>query len=298
MPLPTFLIIGAAKAGTSSLYHYLQQHPEIFMSPLKEPRFFTFEDRAPRFSGPLTLMNSTSVTDLAAYRALFDGVRGEKAIGEASAIYLYYYETTPERIQRHVPDAKLIVMLRNPVERAYSSFVYLVAEGYETLDFERALEEEERRILDHWAPMFHYVRRGRYLAQVRRYLEVFGANQVGIFLYEDFARDPGDVVRDIFRFLGVQHTYTPDLSVRYNVSGIPRYRLLHAALRHLRRAKPFFPPAVSEPVSRIASTLRRRTLVAPPPMSTETRKRLRELYMPDVLGLQDLIGRDLSRWLE
>src|SRR5215218_4707583 len=123
MTMPNFLIIGAGKSGTTSLYHYLGQHPEVFMSPMKEPKFFCFEGERPNFRGPGDdeEINRKCVTTIDAYRALFDGVACEKAVGEASSMYLYYPKA-PERIDHHVAGVRLIAVLRNPVDRAYSSY--------------------------------------------------------------------------------------------------------------------------------------------------------------------------------
>ena len=130
MTMPNFLIIGAMRAGTTSLYHYLKQHPQVYMSPVKEPRFFALEGEKPDPGRPTDerLMNH-SITDIEAYRALFQAVSKETAIGEASPLYLYSPKA-PERIRHYIPDAKLIAVLRDPVERAYSHFLDIFMTGW------------------------------------------------------------------------------------------------------------------------------------------------------------------------
>ncbi len=123
MTMPNFLIVGAMKCGTTALYYYLEQHPQIFMSPVKEPNFFCFEGREGLDSG-------NSITDIAAYRGLFRGVSSERAIGEASHCYLYEPRAV-ERIKHYTPDARLIAILRSPIERAYSHFLHAVRNGTE-----------------------------------------------------------------------------------------------------------------------------------------------------------------------
>jgi hypothetical protein len=122
MTMPNFLIIGAAKSGTTSLHHYLKQHPQVYMSQIKEPSFFAFEGTKPAIPGPWKRWAAHNfITDIQAYRSLFQGVSDEVAIGEASTIYLVH-PTAPQRIRHYVPDAKLIAILRDPAERAYSNY--------------------------------------------------------------------------------------------------------------------------------------------------------------------------------
>ncbi len=304
--LPNFLIIGAQKAGTTALYHYLNQHPEIFMSPIKEPHFFAFEGEELDFRGPRDreVLSHFVVNDEGAYRALFEGVRGEKALGEASAMYLYS-EKAPARIKHHVPGTRLIAVLRDPVERAYSQFLHMRRDGREPLaDFAEALEVEEERVRSGWAPNWHYKRAGFYHRQLLRYHEAFGPGRIRVYLYEDLNADPTGVLKDVHKFLGVDGSFVPDVSRRYNVSGVPKSRRLHALHALLLRPnpvktalKPFFPKKVRRRlVEGSLNALRNRNLVKPP-FPEEVRRALIEEYREDVSKLQGLIGRDLSGWL-
>ncbi len=306
MTMPNFLVIGAQKAGTTALYHYLNQHPQIFMSPVKEPHFFAFEGKELDFRGPYDreVLGHMVVSDEGAYRALFDGAGGERAWGEASSMYLYLEEAV-ERIKRHTPEARLIAVLRNPVERAYSSFLHMVRDGREPIpDFGKALEAEEERIKGNWSPIWHYRRMGFYYEQLVRYYEAFGLEQVKVRLYEDLDSDPLGVLRDIHGFLGVDPAFVPDVSARYNVSGVPKSKRLHALHKFLLRQnpvkvvlKPFFPKKLRRRlVEGSLNALRNRNLVKPP-FPEEVRRALIGDYKEDVLKLQELIGRDLSRWL-
>ena len=298
MTMPNFLIIGAGKSGTTSLYHYLKQHPEVYMSPVKEPNFFAFEGEKMNFRAPQDQkgINCTSVTDIDAYRALFRGVTSEKAIGEASHWYLYSPKA-PGRIRRHVPEARLIAVLRDPVERAYSQFLHFIRDGEERLtDFSQALQEEEARIRNNWA-FGRYASRGFYHAQLKRYFDAFDRSQIKIYLYEDLSADPTGVLRDTFRFLGVDEAFVPEMSVRPNVSGVPNNRALHALLTRPQRIKTVLKPYLPPRLLRFASDLRDRNL-AKPQLAPEVRRQMVEMYREDTLKLQDLIDRDLSTWLE
>ena len=183
--MPNFFIVGAQKAGTTSLYHYLNQHPQVYMSPRKEPHFF--EGMHSEFRRPGR--RSTPVSDLAAYQALFEGASDERAIGEASASYLYSTRA-PDLIKSSVPNARIIAVLRNPADRAYSNFLHCVQVGREPLgSFAEALQAEQSRMRDKWGPLWYYKHKGFYYAQVKRYLDTFGQGQVGVWLYEDLRYD-------------------------------------------------------------------------------------------------------------
>jgi hypothetical protein len=295
--MPSFLVIGAAKSGTTSLYHYLAQHPDVFMSPVKEPKFFALEGERPSFRGPGDA-EADAVTTLEDYRALFEGVNGESAVGEASPLYLYL-EKAVGRIKHHVPEAKFIAVLRNPVDRAYSSFLHKVRDGRETTtDFAEALASEERRIREGWAYGWHYKRRGFYHEQLNRYYEAFGREKVRVYLYEDLRRDPRGLLRDAYGFLGVDETFVPDLSLEHNVSGIPKNRLVHSLLRGRNPVKAALKPLLPEGLrKKLTVDLQRRNLEKAPPIPPEVRRELVEEYREDVLKLQGLIDRDLSGWL-
>lgn len=259
--LPNFLVIGAAKAGTTSLYRYLEQHPEIYMSPIKEPNFFALEGQPLDFCGPgdAQYIRRFSVTDRAAYEALFAGVQDEVAVGEASALYLYS-PAAPVNICRYAPQMKLIAILRHPVERAYSAFLHLLRDEREpTTDFGCALEDEEARVRGGWEHIWHYRRMGFYAAQLGRYYRHFGRDQLRVYRYETLRDEPERLSADIFEFLGVDPSFTPDMSVHYNVPGL-------------------------EPAAR-------------PPLCPEVRRQLLAHYRDPTLELQKLLQQDLGSWL-
>ena len=300
MSMPNFFVVGAAKSGTTSLYQYLNQHPEVYMSPVKEPHFFAFEGERLRFPSPGSEkgINLKSVTDESKYRALFEGVSGERAVGEASTSYLYY-PGTAERIKHRVPEAKVIAVLRDPAERAYSTFLALTLIGREPFrDFSRALEVEEERVEAGWEHIWHYKNVGFYHAQVSRFFETFGRDRVQVHLYEDLNADPLGVMRGIFGFLGVDEGFVPDTAFKHNISGVSKNRFLSRMLRQRHPVKdalkPFFPKAFRQ---RLVSGLQKRVIVRPP-FPREERSRLVEEYTGDIRKLEALIGRDLSGWLE
>jgi Sulfotransferase family len=300
--MPNFLIIGAAKAGTTSIWRQLRQHPQIYMHPKKQVNFFALKDEDLNFRGPAPRDSTLhSITTIEAYRAQFSGVTDEVAVGEASNLYLYSPRAA-ERIRHYVPDVKLIAILRHPADRAYSRFLHLVREGREPItDFAKALEEEEARIHDRWYPDFHYLRVGLYYAQLKRYFDLFPREQIKVYLQEDLKSDPYGLLRDVFQFLEVDDTFIPDITIKYNVSGIPKNRSLHVFLQKLRSIRPYVEWFLSEGqrqrILRVASDIHNRNLTKPQ-HSPEVRRQLIERYRDDTLKLQHLIQRDLSAWLE
>lgn len=298
--MPTFLVIGAMKAGTTALYAYLDQHPSVYMSPVKEPNFFAFEGEPPAFQAPIDQgpegINRTSITDLAAYRRLFADAPPGAARGEASHWYLYW-PAAPARIQHHLPEAQLVALLRNPVERAYSEFLHFVRDGHEPLtDFAEALDAEPGRIARGWA-LGRYVDRGRYHQQLQRYTARFDPDQLRVYLFDDFIADPEAVLRDLFAFLDVDPNVDITASRRVNKSGVPQRRWLHYLLT---AAQPLRETAVRWLPERVvdwANALKNQNLEKPP-MDSAVRARLVDIFRPEVRRLETLIDRDLSHWLE
>lgn len=301
MTMPNFLIIGAAKSGTSALYHYIRHHPEIYMSPRKETHFFAFENIEPATNGPGDTVPG-AVTKMDEYLSLFAGVKHEKVIGEASPTYIYLPRAC-ERIKIHTPEAKMVAILRNPTDRAYSAFMHLIRDGREPVaDFAQALEKEDDRIRQNWGPIWHYKRGGLYYDQVLRYFQMFGRDQVRIYLYDDFNKSPHAVLADIFTYLGVSDSWIPDISVRPNVSGVPKNKLMHKWMQDL-----FLRPNIAKAVSRRlipervrwrVTTQMRTWNVAKRPLPAHIRPQLNEYFRDDIQKLSQLIERDLSHWLE
>ncbi|GAB4528860.1 MAG: sulfotransferase [Pleurocapsa sp.] len=300
MTLPNFLIIGAAKAGTTSLYKYLEQHPDIYMSSFKEPGFFAFEGQQLNFIGPGTQhrINKWSVTDINAYQELFQEVKNQKAIGEATPLYLYYPQAC-DRIKYYIPHAKLIAMLRNPVERAFSNYVWAVQPGAEPItNFAAALAAEPDRINNNWGPRWHYKAQGFYYQQLKPYYDTFSPQQIKIFLYEDFVFNPQQVLQDIFQFLEINENFPLDLSKKHNVSQIPRNKTWHKFINQPNPIKslikPLMPLKFRQNLKQNAQTKN----LYKPQLDPQVRQQLIAEYREDILQLEQLINRDLSQWLK
>jgi hypothetical protein len=289
--MPNFLIIGAHKSGTTSLYHYLKQHPQIYMSPVKEPHFFSFLDHPLDFREPgFDPQKLQAAADLPAYQALFQQAGDAVAIGEASPSYLYVEETAV-KIYQHLPQVNIIAVLRNPADRAYSNYLHCRARKHQEplADFSDALKAEKKRIQENWSPLWHYQQKGFYFQQLQRYYRLFNNEQIRIYLYDDLLADPQALVQDIYQFLQVDASFTPNLAKKHNVSGLPKNKLWQFAYWNLQWGSAIIPPKIKQKIK--ANTLTRPTI---PPTA---RKQLIDLYRNDILQLQALIQRDLTHWL-
>lgn len=300
MTLPNFLLVGAAKSGTTAFASYLEGHPEVFLPVVKEPKFFTSQFmRFPLQGKGDRLIESLCIRDFHRYRRLFRKAGGARAVGEASADMLYFFRRTIPLIKRYLGDVRIVILLRNPVERAFSAYRQLVRDGRETLSFRHALVREERRRRDNYEYMWHYTRVGFYYEQVKAYLENFSRGKV--ILYDDFVRDPAGCLAGTFRFLGVDPAFVPGTVRRVNVSRVPQGRIMKSLFklgpvkvgiyRGLTRVG-IGDARIFRWIDSVRLYGARRVRMAP-----ETEARLKALYRDDVEKLQGLLGRDLSGWV-
>jgi len=296
--LPNFLIVGAAHAGTTSLYFYLRQHPEIFMPTdpkNKEPMYFVSTD-AP-------------ITDFDAYLELFRGAEGKKAIGEASTAYLHC-EESPARIQSVLGRIKIIIILRDPAKRAFSNYNWMIRQGWEdAVTFEEGLRREPIRVKDphfrdhclaNYLDDYLYFATGLYFHQVKRYLETFGRDRVRIYLFEEFVKDSQALCRDIFDFLGVERTFSPSIDV-HNEGRRPLSVTLQSWVQSVAMGRKTFHPLRLVPrpyrgtfirrIKNVNARLGKKIHISP-----LLYQQLSQRYRPDITKLETLLGRDLSAW--
>jgi Sulfotransferase family len=279
---PNLFLVGAAKAGTTSLYRELARHPAIYMSPMKEPHFFSQIHPAPDRKGFFP-----HVADEDEYLALFDGATTEELLGEASTSYLWDRQAAA-RIKRAVPEARILIMLRDPVDRAYSQYWNDVREGIERRSFLDALLDEQRSGPGGWGVSSLNIDCGRYADQVQRYLDRFGA-RVHVLFFEDFVRDEVSTIADVHSFLGVRSVPAGAARRRMNPASLPRNRLSAALLASgkLRRVVRSTVPRSLRSRLRVG-LLQRAT---PPPMDPAARALLTEIFRPEVGRLAELLGR-------
>ena len=289
--LPTFLVIGVAKAGTTALYQHLKAHPGIFMAPVKEPNFFSFDAKK----------QDAIVTHLDDYRALFEGIRDETAAGEASPRYFHSPEA-PARIAARIPEVRLVALLRHPVERAYSHYLDMMNSGaFAPRPFAEVFREKASSV-ETWSrePFACYgFQLSFYHASLKRYFDVFPRERIRVYLFEDYVAEPRAVLGDLYRFLGVDDGFVPDLETRHNPThGVPRSALLHKTVMRSNLLKTVAQKLLPQAVRRkVAGLLLRGLRTKKPALSPALRDAFTAVYREDILKTQALIGRDLSLWL-
>jgi len=296
MALPNFLIVGAAKSGTTSMYEYLAQHPQIFMPVCKEPHYFS---RAPH---PQIAKNDLE------YEKLFSQAGKAIAIGEASVTYLQDPEA-PERIKRLLDDVKILIFLRNPIMRAYSAWWHMVQLGFEKLSFGQALEAEAGRMASEdfiqnspMHPTFYFYREnGFYSKQVEHYFSIFKKVNIKIFIFEEMIHQLEKTCSEIFAFLGVDQDFTPSFEV-HNAAQSGRATGLHKTLASppalLKNTFDRLPMKIKMWAYQLLKSLYwlNTKKSERPSMNKDIRKSLVEEYEPDIRRLEKLIDHDLSIW--
>lgn len=291
LSVPDFIIIGAGKSGTTSLHKYLGSHPRLFMSPIKEPRFFALDDLGSYsdlgLDAPESLimdLERTSVRSVEEYSNIFRGAEPGQLTGEASALYLFS-RRAPANIFKYRPTARLIAVLRHPVELAYSAFQMNIRNGYEdAATFEDALPIGKT---DSWRWRL-YIEQAMHARNLSRFFELFATSQVKIFLYEDLICDPGGVMRDIFKFLGVEQSVKISTSRHENVGWERRI-----SIENTRRIERLFPLQVMDFARHRFPWLARKKVSVHP----RVMKKYLPFFLGDIEELQRLIDRDLSLWI-
>lgn len=295
--LPDFLIVGASKSGTSSIFHYLKQHPKIFLSDVqKEGRYFS--QMKGNFSGPGDSgVDKTITPDLEHYKTLFKNYNNEKTAGDISPEYLYFHEKAIPLIKKVLgADTKIIIILRSPVERAFSGYMHFKRDKRENLSFEEALEKEEERKQKNWIWAWQYKNSGLYYEQVKAYLDNFRNTKVIVF--DEFREQPQKILSEICEFIGVNPDFEFDTSYKYNVSGDPKNPVLYK-LETSRRMVNFIKKLVPQKaVHFLKNRFTGEKQMMRQEMNPETRRQLVEFFRDDVRKLEELIQEDLSHWLK
>ena len=296
--LPNFLIVGAAKSGTSSLHQYLLQHPDIFMS--------TFNNKGVSVKEPQFLIKSKverrlhyGIWEWKEYLSIFEGVKEQSVIGEASVFYLYYYKEAIKNIKKRLGnDVKIIILLRNPVDRAFSAFLHVSKSVKEPLSFEEALEQEEGRLERDLTltPMVMYKSMGMYYSMVKAYKNEF--KNIHVVIYEDFRDKTSITLESIFMFLDVNPTLKLDYSLRHNVGGKEWKNINMKNLFQndslLKSIYFKFVPRIIK--NKIKEMVLRFSTKKAGIMNRKTKDNLKSFFKEDINKLSNLIKRDLSHW--
>jgi Sulfotransferase family len=301
MALPDFLIAGVPKAGTTALHAALSRHPGLYLSAIKEPKFFLTDGPPPTKGGPGdALTYREHVWERDRYEALFDAAPPGAPRGEATPLYLYDPDAM-RRIHRLIPDVKLIVVIRDPVERAHSNWTHLWSAGLEPVgDFVLACAEEERRIAAGWASFWHYTGLGRYGAQLDHAFSLFAREQVLVLRYRRLIDDPAGTLSTICGFLGVDTGVLSEIP-RENVTAHPEQTVAHRAVSLGMRASAAvgrrLPGSAATAATHQLERFLQRGRRERQPLSWEQRQAILPKFTADIKLLETVLGEDFSDWV-
>jgi len=284
--LPTFIIVGAAKSGTTSVHNYLQHHPEVCMSLFKEPLFFTNTVKSIH-----TGNTGTYSKGLEWYKSLFNPCKTAKAIGDVSPIYMEA-EDSPRLIKQIVPDVKLIFIFRDPIKRLYSHYWNDRKIGQSYGNLENLVRERHPRFK-------FYLSVSSYDYHLKRYLDVFPEEQISVFLYEELRDNPRQFMQELYRTIGVEPEFVPpNLESKYNVASLPRMAWLQRLIIYLStKWVPTHPwlYALRRMPGRLLVGLNSKSIQYPP-MEAELHKILLEELSETIDYVEQYLNRPLPAW--
>jgi len=278
-----FFIVGAPKAGTTSLFHYLNTHPEIKMSSAKEPNYFSDKEL---FDQGL-YYGTSRIDTLQKYNSLFSGRKKEKLMGESSVSYLYYSEV-PKRIKVYNTDSKIIVMLRNPVDRAFSHYLMDYRLGLTSESFESEFN------IKIGLKFQQYFLLGNYSSQVKRYIDVFGRENIHFIWYSDFKKNTTLELEKVFDFLSLNTNYCLDFNKVHNSFFMPKNNIVRKIYSIIWLRKVLVSLIPSTFISLIKSILFNKG--NKPKISVEVRNSVSLYFEKDIEILENLLSVNLERW--
>lgn len=293
--VPTFLVIGAARGGTTFLTHHLGRHPDVHMSEPKEPHFLAYGNEGDVFRGPgdETVLTRAARFDEPSWRALFPG--GVAAQGEGSVSTLYRPDRAVPKIEALCPEVRLVVVLREPVDRAYSAWAYQVSRGFEDLSFADALAAEQDRIRAGWQHMWHYVAMGQYARQLQPFVDAFGRERMLVLDHDEVDRDPQHLLSRCFAFIGVDDLDLDGLGLDINAGGQPKSQLLLRAMKAARSIEPVRGAVRRAVPVRVREKVRNANLRTDA-MPSDVRAHLDASFSVERKALTALLGSDAPAW--
>lgn len=298
---PQFLVVGTAKAGTTSLYRYLLQHPDIAI-PVKETFFFLKELYAQNhLPYPQQRPKRDLILSEEHWENCYRGLEG-KIVGEIGTGYLYHHELAIPQIKEYLgTDVKICIVLRDPVERTFSSYKHFTKDLHENHDFETALSQEEARKSEHWDFMWHHTAMSKYSEQVEAYLNAFP--HVKVFYYEDLRDHPEDFMQSFFTFIGLTAPEGADFSTRFNPSGQVRSKWLQQTITQESAFKRLFRPMFralvgKERRAKIRKYVKERNLKSANELTEQQRAQLEHLFQEDTTRLAQLLEAPLPWSIE
>ncbi len=295
--IPNFIIAGVARCGTTSLYHYMKQHPQIGFSSQKEPKYFSsIHLEFPHRGIGDDTVDSVVVKNPEDYYKLFNKLNGYKAIGEASSDYLYFHKYTVDAIKKELGDVSIIISIRNPVDRAYSAYNNLVRDGREKLSFMEALNAEEERIANNWDWMWAYKKGSLYAEAIEHFQREF--TNVKVILFDDLEKDPHIVLQEIFDFLNINTNVVINCETKYSNSGKPKNFFIATLADRNNKFTYKLRKIVMNIVPRSVLEKIAERVLKKEKIPSEALKYLKQYFIQDIEKVEKLIDKDLSKWKE
>ncbi|NEZ65959.1 sulfotransferase [Leptolyngbyaceae cyanobacterium CCMR0082] len=293
---PTFLIIGVQKAGTTSIYNYLKQHPQVYMSPVKETDFFNKDwDNA---SAEMKRRKKNGLVSWDLYTQLFDGATDEHlALGEVSPNYMLNYQTSAELIQQRLPKARLIAILRNPVERACSDYLM---NRRDAIGKQTPLAEQVRSRGD----TSYVLLKGKYYESLKHFFDVCDRNRIDVFLYDDLRKNSQTFMQGIYQSIGVNADFVANTDKKAQTAKVPKNQALNRLLKTQNPIRTVATGIMQLVPTDLRHQLREKLISInsqdkdKAKFTEEDMLLLQQYYREDILKLQDLLQRDLSAWLK
>ncbi len=306
---PNFFIIGAAKSGTTTLYDYLDNHKNIYLSPIKEPNYFSSDIKVDQFSisyrnntvldtksyfsnNDLPELQVTFIRDFEEYKTLFKDVTDELAIGEASTSYLYSGKAA-QNIYEFNQGSKIIAILRNPIERAFSHYLMALRYGFTHQNFRKAVESDINKNKKGWGISELFIELGLYYQQLKRYYDIFPHNNIRIYLFEDLVKNPQFVINDCCKFLGVK-SVNLHVKKHSNKAQVPKMKFINTFITKT---------GLKKMILGLISSRQKETLKQiaysddVPEISQKDAEFLESIFQDDIKKTSHLIGKDLGHWL-
>ncbi len=296
--IPNFLIVGPTKCGTTSFSIYINQHPDVFIPRLKEPHFFSNKVASLPLGGPGSdKVEASYIKTFGDYKELYSG-RTEKALGDATADTIYYKDRIVPVIKEHIGDPKIIIILRDPVKRAFSAYQHLIRDRRESLTFEEALEQEEQRISENYDPLFHYRSCSMYADAVKVFRQSF--TDVLVLFTSDLYEQPDETFRTVFEFLGVDPDFKVDSGQRHNISGKPKNQAINDFVSKESKLRSLLRPLIrlftTEAMrKKVVYNIQKKNLQRLE-MLPETESRLRKYFSEDIEALEKELDVELGEW--
>ncbi|MDC0230750.1 sulfotransferase [Aureispira] len=302
---PDFVIIGSGKSGTTSLDHYINQHPEIFMSPFKEPNFFGFElmNENDFVNDPNELSYfKSSITNQEQYLQLFQNSSQTQKVGETSNTYMFHRDAC-QQLHYHIPNVKIIAILRQPTERLYSRFLHLARVGrLPTENFKDCLDKNNKI----WWSRNDLIKEGFYYKHLTKYFKTFRPENIKIFFFEELANNPDKLMKDLYEFIGVDSSFEPDMSFKLNSSGYIKNKFYDSIFGEakglIKSSRALLPNCLYSRLKKnhfalkLKNRIREKNLHRPK-LEIDLKKQVTEIYSDDITNLSRMINKDLSHWL-